>query len=277
MSESSLHSLVERLIAARKRHEPAELVACLTAMQSHPERLKEHSSGVTLIAIPAGPKVLTPAYQKVEMPAFALAKHPVTVAQFHRFVEATGYQPAPDDPTRDQFPLVDTAPSDHPVVYVSWEDAQAWCAWAGLILPTEWMWEAAARGSDGRPFPWGYQYTFRFARVRAKSTVAVGSFSYVRTPYGCEDLVGNVSEWCMPSENLTAVSSDPVSAKSLDGNYRQMPVRGSAYMRFGLAKMKSSHRRSLSACRRKRPSKFNNLGIMWPKKNRAFAKAIRWR
>ncbi len=126
---------------------------------------------------------------RVHVSPFYLQQHEVTNAEYRRF-----------DSQHDS-----GAPSDHPVVNVSWYDAMAYAAWLGGTLPTEAQWEFAARGSAGRPYPWGNE---RPTRTRANydhegsgvgrvlGTAPVGSFPEGATPERIHDLAGNVWEWC---------------------------------------------------------------------------------
>jgi len=132
---------------------------------------------------------------------FYFLRHPVTNAQYRQFVEATEHR-APLFWKKGEFPA-DKA--DHPVVGVSYKDAIAFCRWAGeetgllLRLPTEAEWEKAARGSDGRVYPWGDIWEDGKCNTREakiKGTSSVGNFSpHGDSPYGITDLGGNIQEW----------------------------------------------------------------------------------
>jgi formylglycine-generating enzyme required for sulfatase activity len=97
---------------------------------------------------------------------------------------------------------------DQPVVGVSWYEAEAFARFSGLRLPTEAEWERAARGDDGRRFPWGDDWNPSFAAHRGglRHTLKVKTFPQNRSPYGLHDCAGNVWEWCAdwfdPSQTL---------------------------------------------------------------------------
>ncbi len=125
----------------------------------------------------------------VSVDAFELGRTPVTNLQYADFVRDGGAERPPHWP----------APGDHPVTFVDWHDAAAFCAWAGGRLPTEAEWEKAARGTDGRRFPWGDEEDASRAAIGSGlkwgGTSSVGAHPSGASPYGLEDMAGNVWEW----------------------------------------------------------------------------------
>ena len=146
--------------------------------------------------------------QVVFLPDFYLDKTEVTNWAYKKFVDETGHQ----KPLHWQGGTIPPGLEDHPVVWVSWEDAVAYAEWAGSRLPTEMEWEKAARSTDGRIYPWGNRFDPKRANAweaGIHGTAPVGSFPDGNSPYGVLDMAGNAAEWVSdqfkPYPNATAL------------------------------------------------------------------------
>lgn len=129
--------------------------------------------------------------RRVYLDAYYIDKYEVTNALYGKFMQATG-RSAPT-----LWGANFNGPAQ-PVVGVSWDDAEAYCKWAGKRLPTEAEWEKAARGTDGRKYPWGEQWDSSRANsseAKLNKTAPVGSYPAGASPYGAHDMAGNVWEW----------------------------------------------------------------------------------
>ena len=129
--------------------------------------------------------------ERVKLAAFQIGRYPVTVWEYGKYLEQTGAERPRDWDEQVRHP-------GRPVVSVTWHDAQKYCAWAGCALPTEQQWEAAARGPEGRIYPWGSaepdERRANFSMMVGAPT-PVGMFPGGNTPEGVSDLAGNVWEW----------------------------------------------------------------------------------
>jgi len=231
---------------------------------------KNPSDGTEMIWIPPGMFSFGTSSSRASLPGFSLARYPITNRQYQHFLEATSYLEHDPDPEiededteyrngkflnrwKHRKPAKGT--EAHPVVFVSYRDAWAYCTWAGLSLPSEYQWEKAARGSNGRTYPWGEHRLVGYEKERpvcieTNSTSAVLAYPKTRTPYGCEQLVGNVSEWCQPSDEARAGECPPAFQPQFQHG-EQAAVRGAPYMRtYYSESLKASHRRRLAIHRR---------------------------
>jgi formylglycine-generating enzyme required for sulfatase activity len=165
------------------------------------------------VEIPEGPFLMgSNSHQhEVILPTYYIARYPVTVAQWRAFVEDSKHEPENLESLRE----VD----NHPVVWVSWLDAIAYCRWLTeklksceetqeplatllrkggwvITLPSEAQWEKAARGTDGRKYPWGNKPIL----IKRSGTTPVGCYSpQTDSPYGCTDMAGHVWQWTSES------------------------------------------------------------------------------
>ena len=214
----------------------ASVLALAAALAWMPAARADSGAELDLVAVPGGLFVMgdpggepDERLRRVTVARFRIMRHEVTVALFERFLTETGRR---SDPERKGFGYVwdgrwrwvagadwrhpegpdSTVPgADHPVVQVSVQDATAFCAWHGIRLPSDEEWEFAARGTDGRRFPWGNAMPLQDggglanfgtvaccaadARDGYLETAPVGSFPKGASPFGLLDMAGNVWEW----------------------------------------------------------------------------------
>jgi len=234
------------------------------------------TDGMTLVFVPGGDFTMgsdsssfaseRPVHT-VFLDSYWLDQTEVTNAMFGTFVAQTGYQTDAEKTGSSNGYNPDTAKTEltqgadwqhpqgpdsslsdlaeHPVVHVSWNDARAYCEWAGRRLPTEAEWEKAARGTDGRTFPWGNDFDgtrLNFADVNLEAywgnssfndgyqlTSPVGSYPLGASPYGALDMVGNVWEWVNDWVDEAYYQSSPSSNPGGPDSGEYRIVRGGSW------------------------------------------------
>ncbi len=194
----------------------------------------------------------------VYLDAYQIDRYEITNAQYARFVEAGAHTPRYWPGGRTP-----SGAADMPVVGVSWENAAAYCAWAGERLPSEAEWEKACRGTDGRTYPWGNQWeegrgnvgrpfasprpgvwdeawSFLEAtpgRPTMPALRPVGMDPSGASPYGVMDMVGNAAEWVADWYNWSDYSGMPESNPQSAGPQWNHSLRGSSwYLPYGDAR-----------------------------------------
>lgn len=195
-----------------------------------------------MVLIPGGPFEMGAAgtqalederpHHRVTLDAFQMDQHEVTTAQYGAFLRATG-RTAPWlwETVR---PVIH---SDRPVIGVDWHDADAYCRWKGKRLPTEAEWEKAARGVDGRLYPWGNQAPtsdvanfaigarFSYSQV----LMPVQSYESGKSPYGLYQMAGNVGEWVSDWYGTNYYEQSPEANPSGPENGQFKVLRGGSW------------------------------------------------
>jgi formylglycine-generating enzyme required for sulfatase activity len=201
---------------------------------------------------------------------FLIDRNEVTNAAYERFVQATGHR-APMNANPASTVWEKNAPisgiGNHPVINVSWEDAVAYCTWMGRRLPTEAEWEKAARGTDGRRYPWGNEWDFKKANsasywagrtidfqsgadweafwIRGEGskiskdkgikgevlTMPIASFPESTSPYGLHDMAGNVAEWVQDWYNPNYYKDAPLSDPQGPSRGAIKAMRGGSWLK----------------------------------------------
>ena len=161
----------------------------------------------------------------VSVDAFYIDKFEVTNALYKNCVDAGGCS-LPGDVVKYN----NSKYANHPVVYVDWDQATAYCAWRGVRLPGEAEWEKAARGTDGRAYPWGNDAPNKDLANYGKTvgdTTVVGSYEKGKSPFGVYDMAGNVWEWV--ADWYTVYPGNTTSMGSTDYGTKYRVLRGGSW------------------------------------------------
>jgi iron(II)-dependent oxidoreductase len=212
--------------------------------------------GAEMVFIPAGSFLMGDDDQEdnprrtVALSACWIYKDLVTVAQYRHFCVREGHR-MPREPEWGW-------DEDNPVVNVSWRKAAAYAKWARASLPTEAQWEKAARGTDGRLFPWGNELREFGAWWKQERTAAVGRHGL--GPYGSTDMAGNVAQWCKDTYDELFWTTD--EAKRADPENRSKGglrvLRGGCWL---CTELESDYLRCAYRCRDAAGSSANFIGF----------------
>jgi serine/threonine protein kinase/formylglycine-generating enzyme required for sulfatase activity len=179
-----------------------------------------------------GKDVEIPRYQ-AHLSSFWIDIYPVTNRHYAEYIGETGRTP----PQHWKGPTPPDDRLDHPVVWITWQDAAAFAAWCGKRMPTLLEWQKAARGSDGRQFPWGDEIDptrLNCKETGISTTTMVNRYEDSGSPFGVHDAAGNVAEWVDGQFNLPGVQSTGQVVRAVcGGSYRDTITRSRCASRRG--------------------------------------------
>lgn len=196
---------VDRLVSKAQKTKP-RLIEPVKVQDFSMYRTVVGNEGREMVEIPEGPFTMgynqgdpdeSPAHP-VYLKTYFIDLKEVTQSEYDRFVKMTKRE-KPQVPVFEEDVAKLIGP-DFPVVGIGWNDAFAYCRWAGKRLPTEAEWEKAARGEGQRLYPWGKEFTYAYSNIGGDDDgfpylSPVGSYEMGRSPYGVYDMMGNVAEW----------------------------------------------------------------------------------
>jgi len=215
------------------------------------------ADGMVMVYVPEGEFTMgssngdpdeQPVHQ-VFLDAYWIDQTEVTNGKYMLCVQAGGCKPRNDSGSKSRSNYYGNSEyGDYPVVYVNWNDAQAYCAWAEARLPSEAEWEKAARGTDGRIYPWGNSDpTCNLANLWpgesscVGDTSPVGSYQAGASPYGALDMAGNLWEWVADRYDQSYYSQSPSSNPTGPNSGKYHVLRGGSWVDLGVG-VRSSRR-----------------------------------
>ena len=160
--------------------------------------------------------------RSIYLSGYWVYKYPVSTNQYMKFCKATGRK-FPDMTAVTYFRILNyTIPirysafqDNYPMTYVNWQQSVDYAAWAGASLPTEAQYEKAARGTDGRTYPWGNKWDsskcVNSVGKQLQSTESLSGYESGKSPYGCMQMVGNIYEWCGDYYDLNYYKKAPLT------------------------------------------------------------------
>lgn len=163
---------------------------------------------------------------RVELDGFYMDMHLITVGQYQKYVKEKGVG-MPERSCQWQ--------ADHPMVWVSWEDAQGYCDWSGKVLPSEAQWEYGARGVDGRKYAWGNEEPSPELcnyKMNVGKTTPVDAYPSGISAFGLYDMSGNVWEWCLDWYDVEYYGKSPVKNPVNDKLSDCKIIRGGSWSHY---------------------------------------------